>query len=313
MRKNKIFLSILIVIVLSFGLCIGCANAAELTVSKEPIKQEQVKKLTDLQKEYIKKINKREKKWASYLSEKNNNALMRIKNRIKKNTSSSYLENQYQTAIKIFQRAQKLKKARNNFVKTMNTYLDTYKQYTNKKLKKLIKRYINQSSNIYSKKTLKQWEDRIWKKVRKNIDIPSRYNLDDWSWNKILFVEKWGQKNYSYLSNKYAYGTRSPMAYYSYDIAEAAWYYGIDPRLCAAISWSESGCGVVNCAPYNAWGWICNAPAMYSWPDGIWKWSKFFRNYFGTYLSYSGAVQYSGGMSSWYSFIMSEASKVGSY
>ena len=312
MRKNKIIVSLLVALILAFGVCVGCAEAAELTVSSTQIVQ-QDKQLIKTQKQIINKINKKMNNRKDYLSEKNINVLEKIKVRIQKTKSIDYINNQYEKALQIFKHADKIKKVRQKFIESMETYRVTYKQYTNKKLRKLIKRYENQASKVYSIKTFKKMEDRIWKKVRNKIDIPKRYNIDDWSWNKIIFIEKWGSKNYKYLSNKYAYGTRSPMAYYSWDIAEAAWYYGIDPRLCAAISWSESGCGVVNCAPYNAWGWICNAPAMYSWPDGIWKWSKFFHTYFGSYLSYSGSIQYSGGMTSWYSFIMSEASKIGSY
>ena len=65
MRKNKIIISLLLAVILSFGL-IGYANAAELTTSSVAqntfVTTKQSVKLTVYQKKIINKINKNQKK-----------------------------------------------------------------------------------------------------------------------------------------------------------------------------------------------------------------------------------------------------------
>jgi hypothetical protein len=102
------------------------------------------------------------------------------------------------------------------------------------------------------------------------------YDTTYWSIDKIAFVQEWGWRNNNYLAGHGMAGT-------GYIIATAAWDYGMEPRLCAAIAKIESGCGDVCCGAYNAWGWIW--PYTYSfssWEDGINQWTSYFAQFFGS-------------------------------
>lgn len=73
--------------------------------------------------------------------------------------------------------------------------------------------------------------------------------------SKASFIAKWAPRIDSYLSG-------SPLAGQGKVFAEAAYDYGVDPRLSPAISNTESTKGRYCFLPHNAWGW-----GHSSWPD----------------------------------------------
>jgi hypothetical protein len=77
---------------------------------------------------------------------------------------------------------------------------------------------------------------------------------------------------------EYLSGRNSPLADYADEFVKAADHYGIDYRLVAAISVIESGGGIHNFRPYNAWGW--GKSGFDSWEDGIWEVSKGLSRYY---------------------------------
>lgn len=100
-------------------------------------------------------------------------------------------------------------------------------------------------------------------------------NAHGWDAGKVSYVSEWGARNNAYLNG-------TPMAGTGYLIAKSAHDTNMDPRICSAISYVESRCGVApyGCA-YNVWGWVWNPPAMYSWEDAIDKWHGYFSDYWG--------------------------------
>ena len=76
----------------------------------------------------------------------------------------------------------------------------------------------------------------------------------------------------------YLAGRNSPLADYAEEFVKAADHYGIDYRLVAAISIIESGGGIKNFRPYNAWGW--GKSGFSSWKEGIWAVSKGLGKYY---------------------------------
>lgn len=71
----------------------------------------------------------------------------------------------------------------------------------------------------------------------------------DFSVGKQSFVAYWGERIDKYLSG-------SPMAGMGKKYAEAAFEYGVDPRVSPAISNTESTKGANCFRPHNAWGWM---------------------------------------------------------
>ena len=104
---------------------------------------------------------------------------------------------------------------------------------------------------------------------------PIPYDALEWSDEKIDYVLVWGPKNNSFLIG-------TPMEGLGWYIAAKAYDYNVDPALLSSIAYIESHCGVYPYdSEYNAYGWICMNPEMYSWEDGIDKWYAFFGEYFG--------------------------------
>lgn len=331
MTKNKIvlFISFILACALLMNVSVAYGDTA-LTISKpeQNVQTNIVKlakedgykdlleweyKLVKNKQKYVKKINKYLETWKPYLSKSQKKNLKKYQKQIIKSFSIQSASNIYSEAKNIIKQAKQVKKNREKAINEIDSCRKMFKSYLSKDDLAKIKTYKKKINSTCSLIKIEKYKNKTLKLIYASSYLTDYIDITGWSLDKIHFVEKWGDNNWYYLNNKVALGQRSPMRDYSYHIAAAAYDYGIDPRLCAAISWSESGCGVQNCAPYNAWGWITNALAMYSWPDAIDKWSSFFKNYFGSSLTYSGAVQYSGGMSNWYSFIMSEAGKIGNY
>lgn len=106
----------------------------------------------------------------------------------------------------------------------------------------------------------------------------------DWTIGQEAFVEQWTSRIDAYLSG-------SPLSGYGSVFAEAAWEYGVDPRLSPAISNTESSKGSICFLPFNAWGW-----GDYSW--GSWEQaidahvSGLAHKGYGPMISYEGAQRY---------------------
>lgn len=100
-------------------------------------------------------------------------------------------------------------------------------------------------------------------------------------------VDAWAARLDAYLAG-------SPMAGTGDIMARAALEYGVDPRLCAAISTVESGKGTACFEPYNAWGWGINAGGMgwTSWEEAIRGHTKGLANGYGGRLTPEGAQRY---------------------
>ena len=82
----------------------------------------------------------------------------------------------------------------------------------------------------------------------------------------------------SYLSKR-----NSPLAEYADILVTAAYEYGIDYRLVAAISVIESEGGKHCFKPYNAWGW--GSKSFESWEDGIYSITKGLSKYYANGLT----------------------------
>lgn len=82
----------------------------------------------------------------------------------------------------------------------------------------------------------------------------------DWSLSKDEFVNNW-----AYAIDQFLYG--HGLQGKGKAFAEAAWKYHVDPRLCPAISNTESTRGDNCFLPYNAWGY--GDFSFSSWEEGI--------------------------------------------
>lgn len=126
---------------------------------------------------------------------------------------------------------------------------------------------------------------------------PSAQNVD-WSSDKTNFVSSWGARIDAYLAG-------SPLAGYGSTFAEAAWAYGVDPRLSPAISAVESTKGRYNFLPYNAWGW--GSSSWGSWEEAIWDHTAGLAAGYGGRLSVSGAAKYNpANPNGWYSAVLTQ-------
>ncbi|WP_242622266.1 hypothetical protein [Olsenella sp. Marseille-P4559] len=122
-------------------------------------------------------------------------------------------------------------------------------------------------------------------------------SADDVSWqsDKDSFVTQWGGRLDAYLAG-------SPLAGYGSTFAAAAWEYGIDPRLSAAISNVESSKGLYCAYSHNAWGW--GSVSWDSWETAIYAHAAGLASGYGGYLTYAMAQKYCPpNASAWYSSV----------
>ncbi len=138
------------------------------------------------------------------------------------------------------------------------------------------------------------------------IEVPDSSTVDtgsvDWSDPKTEFVDKWTPRIDAYLSG-------SPLAGYGKTFAEAAWNYGVDPRLSPAISCVESSKGAVCFKSHNAWGWGSS-----SWSD----WESAINDHvaglaagYGGQLSVATAQKYCPPTwENWYASVLSEMNSI---
>lgn len=104
-----------------------------------------------------------------------------------------------------------------------------------------------------------------------------------WATDKESFVAEWAPRIDAYLGG-------SPLGGHGRTFAEAAWDYGVDPRVSPAIACVESGKGRSCYRSHNAWGW-----GGISWPD----WDTAIRSHvagfasgYGYTVTLSGAASY---------------------
>lgn len=106
----------------------------------------------------------------------------------------------------------------------------------------------------------------------------------DWTLNHDEFVSHWTARIDAYLSG-------SRLAGQGASFAEAAWKYGVDPRLSPAISNTESSKGAICFLPYNAWGW--GQSSWNSWEQAINAHVMGLANAgYGPMITYEGAQRY---------------------
>ncbi|MCL1797309.1 MAG: CMP-2-keto-3-deoxyoctulosonic acid synthetase [Eggerthellaceae bacterium] len=107
----------------------------------------------------------------------------------------------------------------------------------------------------------------------------------DWTLSHDEFVNHWGNRIDAFLAG-------FPLAGQGRAFAEAAWNYGIDPRLSVAISNTESTRGQACSVSYNAWGWGPHI-AFSSWEEGIDTHARGLKaGGYGPMITFAGAQRY---------------------
>ena len=101
--------------------------------------------------------------------------------------------------------------------------------------------------------------------------------------SKEEFVSEWSGRLNNYLSG-------TAMAGQGENYAEAAWKYGVDPRIGAAVSTVESGTGAVNFRSYNAWGW--GNYSYSSWDEAIDSWTSGYAKGYSNNVTSEDAAKY---------------------
>lgn len=125
----------------------------------------------------------------------------------------------------------------------------------------------------------------------------------DWTLDHDTFVSHWASRIDAYLVG-------SPLSGYGANFAEAAWAYGVDPRLSPAISNTESSKGSVCFLSHNAWGW--GQSSWGSWDQAIDAHvSGLAKGGYGPMITYSGAQRYCPpNYDHWYSSTTSEMARI---
>lgn len=119
--------------------------------------------------------------------------------------------------------------------------------------------------------------------------------------SEAAFVAEWTSRIDAYLAGSAMSGCGK---YY----AQAAWDFGVDPRLSPAISCIESGKGAVCFHPHNAWGW--GSASWGDWQSAIRGHVSGFARLYGYTITPSGAEMYSGmsNWQEWYSLVLGQMS-----
>jgi uncharacterized membrane protein YgcG len=123
-----------------------------------------------------------------------------------------------------------------------------------------------------------------------------------WDLDRDAFIAHWSARVDAYLGSY-------PLGGYGKNFAAAAWDYGVDPRVAAAISTLESGNGRQCFRPHNAWGW-----GQYSWPDwptAIDQYTAGFSRGYGQTMTVEGAKRYAPLVwETWYPLLIGEINKI---
>ena len=125
----------------------------------------------------------------------------------------------------------------------------------------------------------------------------------DWTLDHDTFVNHWAARIDAYLGN-------SPLGGQGLAFAEAAWNYGVDPRLSPSISNTESSKGAICFLPYNAWGW--GQSSWGSWGQAIDAHvSGLAKAGYGPMITYSDAQRYCPpNYEHWYKSTTSEMARI---
>lgn len=116
----------------------------------------------------------------------------------------------------------------------------------------------------------------------------------DFTIGRSAFVELWAKRIDNYLAGY-------PLAGYGKYFADAAFEYGIDPRISPAISNTESTRGRHCFRSHNAWGWMQTSLGV-DWPSAIYAHVKGWSNGYGYSLTLASAKKYCPpSFSDWYS------------
>jgi len=106
----------------------------------------------------------------------------------------------------------------------------------------------------------------------------------DWTMSQEDFINHWAPRIDAYMAGY-------PLAGQGRTFAEAAWNYGVDPRLSPAISNTESTRGKVCFLPHNAWGW--GQSSWGSWEEAINAHVRGLKNGgYGPMITFSDAKRY---------------------
>ena len=120
--------------------------------------------------------------------------------------------------------------------------------------------------------------------------------------DRDAFVAEWSARIDAYLAG-------SPLAGQGKTFAEAAWEFGVDPRLSPAISMIESSQGRHCFLPHNAWGW--GSSSWDSWEEAIWEHVEGLAIGYGGQLTYAGAQKYCPPNADfWYAGVLANLEKI---
>ena len=123
--------------------------------------------------------------------------------------------------------------------------------------------------------TLDEWYDDLDKRAGADEGRLTFGTGLEFTMEKDAFVKKWG----AVIDAYYAEIGNPPLGGYGETMAAEAWEWKIDPRLCAAVSFTESGGGAACIRHCNAWGWGAADSDPYnlasewgSWEEAIAAW-----------------------------------------
>lgn len=135
------------------------------------------------------------------------------------------------------------------------------------------------------------------------VEVPETTETEQVEWSeKDNFVNSWASRIDAYLAG-------SPLAGYGKTFAEAAWNYGVDPRLSPAISCVESSKGAVCFKSHNAWGW--GSSSWSDWESAINDHVAGLAKGYGGQLSVATAQKYCPPTwENWYASVLSEMNSI---
>ena len=121
----------------------------------------------------------------------------------------------------------------------------------------------------------------------------------DFSVGREKFIETWAPRINNYLAGY-------PLAGQGETFANAAFEYGVDPRVSPAISNTESTRGVNCFQPHNAWGWM-GGSGWSTWEIAIYEHVKRFSEGYGYNITVGVAKKYCPpSYATWYSKTVSQ-------
>ena len=173
------------------------------------------------------------------------------------------------------------------FVETKTTETDTLQTSSKRDVSALyqnIKDEEDEKARIEAEKKRAHDEECIAKGVTNKAAAGNPNDGVDFTVGRDAFVKEWGARLDAYLSG-------STLAGYGEKFADAAFENGIDPRVSAAISNTESTKGANCFRSHNAWGWMGDT-VWDSWETAIYAHAKGFADGYGYTVTLAGAQKY---------------------